>query len=149
MSKIIGFTCGTFDFFHYGHVIMFKECREMCDELVVAVQSDPTIDRPWKNKPIQSLDERLGQVWANKFVDKTIVYNTEEELLQILKSLKPDKRFVSDEYKGKEFTGSDVGNVVFNSRNHGYSSSELRQRTLRSMTEGQIMEELGRRNNEG
>lgn len=148
MSKIVGFTAGAFDWCHYGHIIMFKECKDMCDELVVAVQSDPTLDRPWKNKPIQSLTERLGQVWAVKFVDRTITYRTEEDLLMLLKSLKPDKRFVSEEYEGKKFTGHDLGNVVFNSRKHSYSSSELRQRTLRAASDEDIMAELGRRNNE-
>ena len=125
-----GFTCGTFDLCHYGHIIMFKECKDQCQNLIVGVQTDPTIDRPDKNKPIQSLDERLGQVWSLKFVDKVIVYETEEQLLELLRAVKPDVRFVGADHEGKEFTGHDMGNIVFNSRKHNYSSSELRQRII-------------------
>jgi glycerol-3-phosphate cytidylyltransferase len=132
MSKVIGFTCGTFDLCHYGHIIAFSECKSMCDELVVAVQTDPTLDRKWKNKPVQSITERLGQVWAVKFVDRTITYRTEEDLLQILKSLKPDKRFVSEEYKGKKFTGHDLGNVVYTKKNKDYTTADLKKRVLDS-----------------
>lgn len=126
----VGFTCGTFDLCHYGHVIMLKECKDQCEYLIVGVQTDPTIDRSEKNKPIQSLDERLGQVWANKFVDKCIIYETEEDLLTLLREIKPDVRFVGADHEGTEFTGHDMGNIVFNQRNHNYSSSELRQRIL-------------------
>jgi glycerol-3-phosphate cytidylyltransferase len=109
---------------------MFKECKDQCQNLIVGVQTDPTIDRPDKNKPIQSLDERLGQVWSLKFVDKVIVYETEEQLLELLRAVKPDVRFVGADHEGKEFTGHDMGNIVFNSRKHNYSSSELRQRII-------------------
>ena len=126
----VGFTCGAFDLCHYGHIIMFKECKDQCEKLIVAVQTDPTIDRPDKAKPIQSVDERVAQVWALKFVDKVIIYETEEHLLDLLRQIKPDVRFVGEDHKGTEFTGHDIGNIVFNTRNHKYSSSELRQRIV-------------------
>ena len=126
----VGFTCGAFDLCHYGHIIMFKECKDQCEKLIVGVQTDPSVDRPEKNKPIQSLDERLGQVWSLKFVDKCIVYSTEEDLMMLLRQIKPDVRFVGADHEGKEFTGHDYGNIVFNTRNHSYSSSELRQRIV-------------------
>lgn len=126
----VGFTCGAFDLLHYGHIIMFAECKEQCDKLIVAVQTDPTIDRPEKNKPIQSVDERVGQVWALKFVDKVIIYETEEDLLTLLRTLKPNARFVGADHEGKEFTGCNEGNIVFNTRSHKYSTSELRQRIV-------------------
>lgn len=126
----VGFTCGTFDLCHYGHVIMFKECKDQCEKLIVAVQTDPNIDRPEKAKPIQSVDERVGQVWANKFVDKVIIYETEEDLMMLLRQIKPDVRFVGADHEGKEFTGHDIGNIVYNTRTHSYSSSELKQRII-------------------
>lgn len=126
----VGFTCGAFDLCHYGHIIMFKECKDKCEKLIVGVQTDPSIDRPEKNKPIQSLDERLGQVWALKFVDKCIVYETEEDLMMLLRQIKPDVRFVGADHRGTEFTGHDYGNIEFNTRKHNYSSSELRQRII-------------------
>jgi len=125
----VGFTCGTFDLCHYGHVLMFQEAKESCDYLIVGVQTDPTIDRPRKNKPIQSIEERFGQVSAIKYVDDVVIYETEAELLDILKRLSPDIRFVGADWKGQEFTGHDLPGIkiVFNSRNHKYSSTALRK----------------------
>ena len=87
-NRIVGITCSTFDLLHAGHVIMLEECKKYCDYLICALQVDPTIDRPQKNKPIQSLVERYLQLDAVKHVDKIIPYNTEEELITIFSSLK-------------------------------------------------------------
>jgi len=129
----IGFTCGAFDLCHAGHVLMFKECKEHCDYLIVGLHTDPTIDRPEKNKPIQSLEERLIQLEAIKYIDKVVTYDTEKELYEIL-SKNPhsiDVRIIGADWKGKEFTGSDLAMpVIFNSRTHSYSTSELRKRIV-------------------
>jgi glycerol-3-phosphate cytidylyltransferase len=131
---IIGFTCGSFDLCHYGHVLMFEEIRKQCDFLIVGVQSDPTIDRKDKNKPIQSMEERVGQVKAIKYVDRVITYETEDDLYKFLKIYTPDVRFLGADWKGKKFTGHDlIIRNVFNTRDHSYSSSELRQRICDSM----------------
>lgn len=125
----IGFTCGAFDLFHAGHVSMLREARQQCDYLIVGIQSDPTIDRPEKNKPVQSLIERQIQVAACRFVDETIVYETEEELVAILKTMPIDVRIVGSEYKTKMFTGRDLPiEVYYNRRAHEFSSSQLRER---------------------
>lgn len=127
-KKIIGITAGAFDLTHAGHFIMFKECREQCDFLVVALQTDPSIDRPEKNRPVQSLEERMIQVDACKWVDDIILYKTEAQLYDLLKRLKPDVRFVGIDHKGKPFTGDDLPiKVIFNSRKHNYSTSNLRE----------------------
>jgi glycerol-3-phosphate cytidylyltransferase len=130
MGERIGFINGTFDLLHYGHIITLKECKDKCEHLIVAVQIDPCLESPDVAKPIQSITERLGQVWSLKFVDRTITYRTEDDLLQLLKSLKPDKRFVSDEYRDKEFTGDDSVNIYFYAKNNKYTSSELKQRII-------------------
>ena len=128
---LVGFTCGSFDLCHYGHVLMLKWCRENCDYLIVGVQEDPTIDRPHKNKPIQSLEERIGQIAAIRYVDGVITYSTEEDLYTYLSSCPPDVRFIGADWKGKPYTGHDLGiKVIFNPRDHTYSSSELRMRIL-------------------
>lgn len=131
----VGFNCSTFDFFHAGHVTMLKEEKRHCDYLIVAIQSDPTIDRPkHKNKPVQSLYERFVQVSACKYVDEVLVYSTEEELLNMLQTQHIDIRFLGDEYKTKDFTGKqwclDNGiELHYHQREHPYSSSGLRYRT--------------------
>ena len=124
-----GFTCGSFDLLHAGHILMLKEAKSVCDYLIVGLQTDPSMDRDYKNKPIQSVRERLIQVSAVKYVDEVMVYETEEELYNLLAELKPDLRILGADHKGKEFTGHDLDiELYFNSRNHKWSSSELRAR---------------------
>ena len=132
MIMRIGFTCSTFDLFHAGHVMMLKEAKTKCDYLIVGLQMDPTIDRPTtKNKPIQTVLERFIQVQACKFVDEIIPYATEKELMDILTSYPIDVRIIGEEYRDKQFTGYQLPmEVYFNSRQHSFSTTELRQRVL-------------------
>jgi glycerol-3-phosphate cytidylyltransferase len=132
MKKKVGFTCSCFDLFHAGHIMMLKEAKSVCDYLIVGLQTDPTIDRPEKNKPIQSIFERYVQLEACKYVDEIVVYATEKDLLDILHSYPIDIRFVGDEYKEKDFTGKDLGHIeiYYNSRKHSFSTTELRGRVI-------------------
>jgi glycerol-3-phosphate cytidylyltransferase len=131
----VGFQCSTFDLFHAGHVTMLKEEKRHCDYLIVAIQTDPTLDRPGKkNKPVQSMYERYSQVVACKYVDEVLVYSTEEDLLNLIKTQHIDIRFLGDEYKTKDFTGKQwcLDNGVelhYHLRGHPYSSSGLRYKT--------------------
>ena len=126
-----GFTCGAFDLLHPGHILMLKEVHDQCDFLVVGLHTDPTIDRKEKNKPIETVEERKTRLEACKYVDEIILYNTEEELYKLLKELNPDVRFLGADWEGKCFTGDDLPiKVVFNTRCHSYSSSNLRKRIL-------------------
>ncbi len=128
-NKIVGITFGSFDLCHYGHALMFEECKEYCDYLIVGVQSDPSIDRPEKNSPIQSHKERLGIVSSIKFVDEVKPYDTESDLIKVLKEVNPDIRILGADHQGTEFTGHELPiKCIFNSRDHGYSTSELRKR---------------------
>lgn len=129
----IGFTCGAFDLCHAGHMLMFKECKEYCDYLIVGLHTDPTLDRPEKNKPIQSLEERTIQLEAIKYIDKIITYDTEQELYGILSKnpYKIDVRIIGADWKDKPFTGHDLAlTTIFNARTHSYSSSNLRKQVL-------------------
>ena len=128
-DKVVGITFGSFDLCHYGHVLMFEECKEYCDYLIVGVQSDPSIDRPEKNKPIQSHEERINIVKALKCVDQVVTYHTESDLIEVLKKINPDVRILGADHQGKPFTGHELPiKCVFNSRDHGFSTSELRKR---------------------
>ena len=130
---IKGFTCGTLDLLHAGHILMLKECREQCDFLIVGLQTDPTIDRPEKNKPIETMEERLIRLWGCKYVDEIITYNTEADLYELLKKINIDIRFVGTDWKGKHFTGDDLPiKIIFNTREHNFSSNSLRARILNS-----------------
>lgn len=131
-KRVIGITAGAMDLTHAGHYLMFEECKKECDYLIVFLQTNPNIDRPGKNIPVQTLFERFQQVRSCRFVDEVIVYETEEDLYNLLCSVKFDKRFIGSDWKGKKYTGHDIpgmtDKVVFNSRNHGYSTSNLRSR---------------------
>tara|TARA_B100001113_G_C21017891_1_gene582225 strand:- start:62 stop:475 length:414 start_codon:yes stop_codon:yes gene_type:complete len=130
-NKIVGITFGSFDLCHYGHALMFEECKQYCDYLIVGVQSDPSIDRPEKNSPIQSHKERLGIVSSIKFVDEVKPYDTESDLIKVLKEVNPDVRILGADHEGTEFTGHELPiKCIFNSRDHGYSTSELRKRVF-------------------
>ena len=129
--NIIGFCAGAFDLVHPGHILAFKEYREQCDWLVVALQVDPSVDRPEKHSPIEDIEERMIRLGGCKWVDEIIIYNTEEDLYKLLQELKPDIRFLGEDHRNKPFTGDDLEiKIVYSSRNHNYSSSNLRQRIL-------------------
>ena len=132
-KPVVGFTCGSFDLLHAVHVLMLEEARSVCDRLIVGLQTDPTIDRPDKNEPVESLLERQVQLKGCRFVDDIYVYDTEKDLEQLLTMLPIDVRILSEEYKDKDYTGKqlckDLGiEIYFNRRRHGFSSSELRDR---------------------
>ena len=130
-KKIIGFTCSAFDLIHAGHYLMLKEVRGQCDFLIVGLQLDPSVDRKNKNKPVQTLKERKIQLGACKYIDKIMIYKTEKDLIQLLKKIKPDIRFIGEDWKGKNYTGKELSiKVIFNSRNHNYSTTNLRKRIV-------------------
>lgn len=131
----IGFTCSTFDLFHAGHIMMLKDAKEQCDYLIVGLQTDPTIDRAEKNKPVQSVFERFVQLDACKYVDEVVVYATEKELLDILQSYDIDVRIIGEEYEDKSFTGKHLPiEVYYNKRRHSFSTTELRKRVKEAET---------------
>ena len=129
----VGITFSTFDLLHAGHIMMLEEAKTQCDWLVIALQSDPTVDRPEKNKPIQTMYERYIQLKGCRYVDEIVPYTTEEEVRLILESRQFDVRIIGEDYKNKDFTGKDICDdrgirIYYNSRQHHLSSSELRKR---------------------
>lgn len=137
-GKKVGITVGAFDLCHAGHVLTFKECKTVCDYLIIGLQSDPTIDRPEKNKPVMSLEEREIILNAIRYVDEVVVYNTEAELYDMLKKnqLGIDIRIIGTDWKGKEYTGYGLPiPVYFNSREHHFSTTQLRERIYQAELE--------------
>ena len=127
-----GFTCGAMDLLHAGHVLMLKDCKSRCDRLIVGLHTNPQLDRPDKNKPIQSVIERYIQLQGCTYVDEIIPYETESDLIELLNAIPIDVRFVGADWKDKPYTGHDIEkiHVEFNTRDHDYSSSGLRNRIL-------------------
>ena len=140
-GKRIGITFSTFDLLHAGHIAMLAEAKNHCDYLIAGLQTDPTIDRPdIKNKPVQSIVERQIQLAACRYVDEVVVYQTEEDLCDLLLILPVDVRVLGVEYEGKHFSGKDECyqreiEIVFNARDHSFSSSSLRKRVVQAEIE--------------
>jgi glycerol-3-phosphate cytidylyltransferase len=138
----IGITFSTFDLLHAGHVAMLSECKNHCDYLIAALQTDPTIDRPdTKNPPVQSIVERQIQLAATRYVDEIVVYQTEKDLEDILLTLPIDVRILGVEYADKDFTGRQICidrdiEIVYNKRDHSFSSSNLRKRVAEAQKNG-------------
>lgn len=130
---VVGFTASAFDLLHAGHVMMLREAKQQCDWLICGLQVDPSIDRPEKHKPLQSVVERYTQLAAVKYVDEIIPYVTEVDLEDILQAYPINVRILGEEYKDKDFTGRDICksreiDLYFNVRDHRFSTSELRKR---------------------
>ena len=126
---IKGVTFSSWDLLHSGHIAMLEESKSQCDYLIVGLQTDPTIDRPNKNKPVQTTFERYIQLKGCKFVDEIIPYDTEEDVVNFLQTVKPDIRFIGEEYRGTEFSGNKLPiQMIFTSRRHNFSTSSLRKR---------------------
>ena len=129
----VGFTCSSWDLLHAGHVQMLREAKEQCDYLLVGLQTDPTLDRPNKNQPVQTIVERYTQLKGVRYVDEIIPYATEKDLEDILTMYHIDVRILGEEYRDLDFTGKDICKkrsiqLYFNKRDHRFSSSDLRKR---------------------
>jgi len=124
-----GIVAGNFDVIHPGYIKLFQDAKEnACDYLIVALHGDPTIERPTKDKPVQTVKEREYILKSIKYVDEIVHYNTESELLNILKSLNYDIRIIGSDYQDKNFTGKKLKKIYYHDRSHEYSLSDLKRR---------------------
>lgn len=127
-DKRVGFAAGAFDLLHAGHVLMLEEAKNQCDILIVALQSDPSLDRDSKNSPVQGMFGRFISLQGQKSVDYILPYSTEDDLYNMLQILPINIRILDETYEGREFTGKDLGiEIYYNKRKHNYSSSGLRK----------------------
>lgn len=129
----VGFVASAFDLLHPGHILMLKEAKSVCDYLVACLHVDPSQERSFKNKPVQNIVERQIQLKGTRYVDEIIVYETEEQLLEIIKSIHFDIRIIGEDYLGKDFTGKEFClenniEIYYAKRRHSYSSSGLLER---------------------
>jgi glycerol-3-phosphate cytidylyltransferase len=141
----IGITFSQFDMLHAGHIAMLSEAKNHCDYLIAGLQNNAQWDRPQKNSPIQSIVERQIQLAATRYVDEIVVYNTEQDLVDLLLILPVDVRILGVEYEHKDFTGKAecVGRgieIIYNGRDHSFSSSSLRKRVVQAETEKLLKE---------
>jgi len=126
----VGIVFGAWDLIHPGYVILFEESKKKCDHLIVALQVDPTIDRPHKNKPVQSITERFIVLSSIKYIDEIVVYSTDEDLVNLLHWIRPNVRFLGTDYE-KTFdniVGERLAPIEYIYREHNWSTSDLRKR---------------------
>ena len=129
----VGFVASSFDLLHAGHIKMLEDAKAQCDYLIAALQTDPTIDKDYrnnkKNKPVQTITERQIMIESIRYIDEVIIYETENDLYKLLLDLNPDIRILGSDYKGKSFTGDDLDiKIYYHDRNHDYSSTNLRKK---------------------
>jgi len=135
----VGIIAGNFDVIHPGYVKMFEDAKEnACQYLIIALQGDPTIERPFKCKPVQSIDEREYILRSIKYVDDILHYNTEQELLQLLETTRWDVRIIGTDYKNIDYTGKYLEkklnkSVYFHKRDHEYSLTDLKKKIMEQM----------------
>lgn len=125
----VGIIAGSFDLIHPGYIWMFKDAKSICNHLVIALQGDPTIDRPHKCKPVQSIEDRIEILSSIKYIDQIVTYNTEFELLNLLKNTNFDVRILGSDYEGKSFTGDNLNKpIYYHKREHPYSLTDLKEK---------------------
>ncbi len=124
---IYGVIAGSFDVIHPGYIYMFKQAKDNCDYLTIALQTDPTIDRPNKIKPILSWEERYSILDSIRYIDEIIKYTTEQDLLNILKTRNYNVRILGDDYIGKYATGQEYSEkIIYLDRSHGWSTTKYK-----------------------
>lgn len=123
-----GVIAGNFDVIHPGYIKMFEECKSYCQNFIILLHTDPSIERPEKLKPILSVQERMEVLYSIKYIDFIHTYTYENELVQRLQSLQPDIRFLGDDYKGRTYTGFELNIPVhYLNRDHGWSTTKFKK----------------------
>jgi len=126
-NKIVGFTAGNFDLLHPGYIYTFETAKQHCDWFVVFLQRDPSLHRKSKYKPVIPLYERYKTLMSIRYIDEVFVYQTEEELLELISIIKPNVRILGEDYLGKPFTGDDLPiKVIYTTRSHDWSTTKIK-----------------------
>tara|TARA_Y100000310_G_scaffold330114_1_gene401225 strand:- start:623 stop:1063 length:441 start_codon:yes stop_codon:yes gene_type:complete len=134
-----GFIASCFDLLHAGHCLMIEDAKSKCDYLIAGLQIDPTVDRPYKNKPILSLEERRILLQSNKHIDQIVLYGTEDDLAEILRGMRPHIRILGEDWKGRHATGQEYSEeIYYHKRDHGWSTSGLREKIFSAENEDRI-----------
>ena len=127
MKEILGFTAGNFDLLHPGYIYTFEKAKRHCDKFMVFLQRDPSETRYTKYKPVIPLYERYKTLMAISYVDEVYMYQTEEDLYNLIKFWKPDVRILGEDYIGKPFTGDDLPpKIIYTTRSHGWSTTKIK-----------------------
>ena len=127
-----GIIAGAFDVIHPGYIRMFRDAKSYCNHLTVALHEDPSMARPHKLKPVQTVEERREILLALKDVDDVVVYQAEETFLSYLEDY--EIRFLGTDYLDGSYTGKDNAiDIVWLKRDHEYSSTRMKRLIFESI----------------
>jgi glycerol-3-phosphate cytidylyltransferase len=140
---IIGFTSGTFDMFHIGHLNLIKKAKEYCDRLIVGVIDDNAVIKNKNKIPIITIKDRLEIVKQCKYVNKAFIIKEYWEDIKLYEKYKFDIYFLGDDYdipKYKEHydnfnkeLGKYNSKIMFLPYTKTISSTEIRKRCAESL----------------
>lgn len=130
----LGIIAGNFDVIHPGYIAMFKECKSYCEEFIIFLHTDPSIERPEKLKPVLSVKDRDEMLMSIKYIDNVFTYTYESDLINLLKLIQPDIRFLGDDYKGKTYTGFELDIPIhYLDRSHGWSTTKFKEEIAKTL----------------
>lgn len=130
----VGVIAGNFDVMHPGYIKMFKEMNSFCNQVIILLHTDPSIERPEKLKPILSVEERIELLLSIKYINNVFTYTTENDLVELLKGIQPDIRFLGDDYKGRTYTGFELNIPIhYLNRDHGWSTTKFKKAIAQSL----------------
>ena len=129
-----GIIAGNFDVIHPGYIAMFKECKSYCEEFIIFLHTDPSIERPEKLKPVLSVKDRDEMLMSIKYIDNVFTYTYESDLINLLKLIQPDIRFLGDDYRGKTYTGFELDIPIhYLDRSHGWSTTKFKKEIAKTL----------------
>ena len=133
LPQIKGIIAGAFDVMHPGYIRMFADAKQHCNHLTVALHEDPSMARPHKLKPVQTVEERKEILKAIKYVDDVVVYQAEDTFLSYLNDY--DIRFLGTDYKDGTYSGKelDIDIVWLDRESHNYSTTKLKTDIFKSI----------------
>ncbi len=128
-KEVVAFTAGNFDIIHPGYTATFEEAKKHCDKFIVFLHGDPSSTRNTKYKPVVPYYDRYKMLMSIRHIDEVYMYQTEEELLELMKTFDLNVRILGEDYLGKSFTGDDLDHeVIYTTRSHEWSTTKFKNR---------------------
>ena len=101
------FVNGTFDILHPGHIQLLNYAKSLGDNLTVGIDSDRRVaEKKGPTRPVNSVGDRAYMLQNLKAVDHIVIFDSDEELEECIKIVKPDIMVVGSDWKGKSVIGS-------------------------------------------
>ncbi len=121
------FVNGTFDVLHYGHFKLLETASQLGNKLYVAIDTDERIkEKKGENRPFHNLIERKEMLESIKYVNKVFSFDSDEDLITLIRAINPDVYVIGSDYKGKPIVGEKyLRNIVFIPRMEKFSTTKI------------------------